>query len=404
MTVPKLFSLERRRFVQAGVAVAASTCLPGGLRAESVGGQRANAAVTVGVLCPESQRYPTLGAELLAGMQAWAAQDSGGVVLRLLPMNYGSRPGQARDAALQLMDAQPVDVLAAFVCRNAAGQWAPDLAERKVPLLVCDAGANAVQTEALSPWVVHHSLGYWQANWAAGQWAARYLGRRAVVAVGALESGFDMLPAFSQGFESAGGTVQAMHFTHMPDGSNRLPELDRLVRSERPDFVFALDDGHQAEALSALWTKSGLQGRVPLVAAGMLAEALSRRDSFAWTVLPWQADHTRRANARFRAAMGGARPTSMHLLGYEVAQRLSTGIQVSGTNGGRALATTMAALKLETPRGLVGSGADGDMQASAVVTGGPQGAGMVTLGPVDAQVCAGVCSALASRVTNTYLV
>lgn len=404
MTKPELFSLGRRRFVQAGGAVAASACLPSGLLAAPAGGRVGGQAVTVGVLWPESNQYPNLGSELLAGMQAWAAQGSRDVALRLLPVNYGSRPSQAREAARQLLDSQSVDVLAAFVCRNAAGEWASELAERKVPLLVCDAGANAVQPGALSPWVVRHSLGYWQANWAAGQWAARTMGRRAVVAVGALESGFDMLPAFIRGFEAAGGTVQAVHFTHMPDGSSRLPELEHLVRAERPDLVFALDSGSNAAALATLWVQSGLEGRVPLVGSGMLAEGLNQVRMGAWNVLPWYAAHPRPANVQFRAAMGVIKPTSMHLLGYEAAQRLSVGVQVSGGSGGMALATSMAALTLETPRGLVGSCANGDTQASAVITGGPEGAGAVALGSVDAQACTGVCSALASRVTNTYLV
>lgn len=46
MTKPELFSLDRRRFVQVGRAVAASACLPSGLLAAPaygrVGGQAGN--------------------------------------------------------------------------------------------------------------------------------------------------------------------------------------------------------------------------------------------------------------------------------------------------------------------------------------------------------------------------
>ena len=403
MSNPDFFSLNRRRFMETGLAVAASACLPGELLAAPLHPQGGN-ELSVGVLWPQSKQYPNLGPELLAGMQAWVSQAGVDAKLRLLPVNYGSRPAQALDAALRLLDNQPVDVLAAYVCPTAARMWASDLAERKVPLVVCDAGANALQPDGDSPWVVRHSLGYWQANWAAGQWAARNLGRRAVAAVGALESGFDMLPAFTQGFESAGGAVTTVHFTRMPDGTSRLPELAHLVRSARPDFVFALDAWHQAKGLSTLWAQSGFEGRVPLVAAGMLAEGLSQQGSSAWTVLPWRAEDTLPNNARFLAALGGGRPTSLHLLGYEVAQRLSAGARESGGNGGMALASAMAALELETPRGRVNNGTDGDTHAPAIIAGGPKGRASVMLGRVDTWACSGVCQALASRVTDTYLV
>lgn len=404
MTKPEsLIFMDRRRFVQAGAATAtAVACLPAGLWAAPAELTTAKHALTVGVLLPLSLLNPSLGPQLLAGMQAWVEQHGDGKSLRLKPVFYGQRASQAREAALDIGATQKVDVLAAFVCRNAAGQWAPDLAQQKMPLLVCDTGANAAQTESLSPWVVGHSLGYWQASWAAGQWAARNLGRRAVVAVGAMESGFDMLPAFQRGYASAGGEVLMVHFTHMPDGSSRLAELASLVRTEQPDFVFSLDRLQSARGLTALWRQEELRD-VPLVVGGMLAEASSHSDA-AWRVLPWHADRRSIANARFLAAMGAVRPTGMHLLGYESAQRLAAGIAASEGAGGLALAAAMSSLSLETPRGHVRNGADGETQARAFILGSRHSASPAVLGSVDVGVCADVCSTLASRVTDTYLV
>lgn len=393
------FSLDRRRFVQAGVAAAGLTCWSGGGWA----GVQEWRTLTVGVLYPQSQRYPALSAEWLAGMQAWAAQHNGEVALRLVPVQYGSRPSQARTALLELLQARELDVAAAFVCRNAAAQWEPDLAQHELPLLVCDAGANAVQPEAFSPWVARHALGCWQANWAAGQWAARHLGRRAIVAAGALESGFDMLPAFTQGFAAAGGSMPQVQFTHLPDGRSQLPELQHLVLEQRPDLVYALDSGQGAASLAAWWPQSGLEGRVPLVVGSTLANSRARVPAGAWRVSAWDARLPGEANARFRAALAGVQPSALHLLGYETAQRLAAARADAGA-GGSALASALAVPGLETPRGMVEGLPNGDIQAPAYIAGGAHDAAPTPLGTVALAACTRVCGALASRVTDTYLV
>ena len=393
------FSLDRRRFVQAGVAAAGLTCWPG------VGwaGLQDRRALTVGVLYPQSRRYPALGAEWLAGMQAWAGQHSGEVALRFVPVQYGSRPSQARTALLDLLQERKLDVAAAFVCRNAAAQWTPELERHALPLLVCDAGANAVQSDAFSPWVARHSLGCWQANWAAGQWAARRLGRRAVVAVGALESGFDMLPAFTQGFAAGGGKVPQVQFTHLPDGRSQLPELRRLVQEQQPDLVYVLDSGQSAASLAAWWPQSGLEGRVPLVVGSTLADSQTPVSPGAWRVSAWDARLPGEANARFRAALTGVQPSAIHLLGYEAAQRLAAA-GAGGWASASALASALAASALETPRGMVQGLPGGDIQAPAFISGGAHDAAPTPLDPVASSACTHVCGALASRVADTYLV
>ncbi len=415
-----LESESRRRFVAQTGMVAAAIAMGGtGVAMAAMPPQAAAAApvrtgrpLRVGLLLPDARAYPLLGAQLLAGAQAFAAQSGSGAPLQFTPVVYGSNPQQARWAVEQTLATGQVDVLAGFVCANTAAQWEPLLSEHQVPLLVGDAGANALAPQARSEWVVRNSLGYWQAAWAAGRWAAKALGPRAIVAVGPADSGFDHLPAFERGFASAGGRVQATVFTRLPDGTSQLDALAQLVRQTRPDLVYALDSGVQADAFQQFWSRSDVAGHVPLVAGGMLAEAMAAASPAqppapgwrVWASRPW-AQST--GDADLAAALGTHNPTSFHLLGHEMAQRMHSAAALSAPSGARglSLAQAMAAAVLQTPRGEVRlDTASGETVASAYLQGLHLGSTpAVALPAVQAFACHGLCDALHSRVAGSYL-
>lgn len=403
-----LESESRRRFVaQAGLAVAAAALSSTGQAmtcATPLPIMAGIRALRVGMLLPEGRAYPLLGAQLLDGAQAFAEQAGHGQ-LHITPVFYGAYVNQAERAAQELLAGGKVDVLAGFVDPGAAASWAPMLAEHQVPLLVGDTGANALNPQTRSPWIVHNSLGYWQAAWAAGRWAAKALGPRAVVAVGPADSGFDHLLAFERGFASAGGRVQTTVFTRAPDGTTRLDALARLVSQTRPDLVFALDSGPRSAEFPQFWARSGIADQVPLVVGGMLAESMVTMQQptdgamRVWTVRPWHSDAA--------AAQNIDHSTPFHVLGYEMAQRMQAAAATLPSPQGFALAGALAAAVLRTPRGEVHVDArSGETFAPAYLqclhsTACPS---VVTLPPIANESCHGLCNAMASWVAGTYLV
>ncbi|MES2611706.1 MAG: ABC transporter substrate-binding protein [Pseudomonadota bacterium] len=418
-----LESESRRRFVAGAgaMAVAAALGTPGLASAASSSSplpartaKDMGRTLRVGMLLPEGRVYPLLGAQLMAGAQAFAQQQASGPQLRFTPIAYGSRSSQAQRAAEELLATGQVDVLAGFVDTGTlAAPWEPLLERYQVPLLVGDTGANALNPQARSPWVMHNSLGYWQAAWAAGRWAAKALGPRAIVAVGPADSGFDHLPAFERGFSSAGGRVQTTVFTRAADGTSQLDALARLVSQTRPDLVYALDSGVRADAFQQFWSRSDVAGHVPLVAGGMLAEtmaAASRAQPFGlgariWATRPWQEGA---GGATLASTLGTRNPTSFHLLGYELAQRTHKAATLSAAAGARglSLAQAMAVAVLQTPRGEVRlDAASGETVAPTYLHGLHRGttSPVVALPSVPAGSCQGLCEVLTSRIAGIYL-
>lgn len=390
---PAHLTLPRRSFmVSAGAALGGTTLSA----ATAPANARVGAALRVGLLVPRSAAYPALGEQLLHGLRTGANEQ--GAHIRITPVEYGHTPGQARLAAQRLLEDSAVDVLVAYVCANAAAQWEPLLQRHAVPLVVCDAGANALAPDARSDWVVRHSLGHWQAAWATGRWSARRWGPRALVALGPMDGGFDHLPAFAQGVASAGGRVTATVHTHGADGSERLAGLAQRVRQERPDFVYALLHGRQADEFAQFWAAKGFA--VPLVAGGMAAESLAATASPAagWAAPVLAVRHWADAPAELASPFA--------LLGAEAAQRL--GLAVAARPGSRGLpwAHALAAVTPVSARGPVPiDAATGETAAAAYVhtLSRPRHAALALPPPPLAQ-CQGLCQQLGSRVLGTYLV
>lgn len=406
-----LESEDRRHFMaQAGIAASAlalggmgtaMAAVPASLR--TVPSASGRASLRVGMLLPDAPAYPLMGAQLMEGAQAYVAQ-AAGPALQFLPVVYGNRPSQAEQAAAELLARTGVDVLGGFVCANTAAQWEPLLAQHGVPLLVGDAGANALAPTARSAWVVRNSLAYWQTAWATGRWAAKALGPRAIVATAPADSAFDHLPAFERGFASAGGRVQDMVFTSAPNGTSRLDTLAQKISQTRPDFVYVLASGADAAAFRQFWTASGIASQLPLVAAGMLGEDLARSPRVAGQV--WAA-RTHAGNHPAPAARASALPTPFHLLGFEMAQRMhAAAAQGGGQARGLALAQAMASAALQTPRGEVRiDPSTGETVAPIHLQGLHQGpaTAAIALPAAAAAACQGLCDVLTSRALGTYL-
>jgi branched-chain amino acid transport system substrate-binding protein len=325
------FSAARRRLLCAtGAATLLMSPLAKAVRAPSFRPLR------VGIVLPQSTRYPDLANRFMAGFESLAAcagDNAPGASLHSVPLACAGGPRAPFVAAAQALRDGGIDVLAGFGGHNLAAQLAPLLESHRMPLVMSDLGADIVRHRREAPYLIRNSLGYWQANYAMGQWAAEHLGRRALIATDFLESGYDMVYAFRRAFEDAGGEITAVHVTGLPDGSGTLESVADAVRSQRPDFVYAFYSGKRAEAFLRLYESRGLSRIAPLAGAGLLADSAISCDRPAAlegviTASPWACDIDSAENHALRQACRatcGAEADLFAVLGYETAHRISRG-------------------------------------------------------------------------------
>lgn len=312
--------LQRRRLLKGLCAAGVLAQVPfAGARSASAGLRSPKMAVFL----PRSSRYPTLSAEYLAGLQLGVEQL--GVKSNLIrPIEYGSAPGVAIRRAQALLTGEPLDVLTGVICPTAALALEPTLLNTGVPLLVNDTGANCMARVADSGLVIRHSLEYWQSCAAFGHWAATSLGKRAVLALGTLEYGYDFPKAFSDAFTASGGTLLATHVSGMPQAQDEFSGLESAIQAHRPDFVFALYSGPQAKRFLDMYRASAMADKVLLAGGGFLgaSESFGNRGP-ELSVASWHAANVSCTRFSVACATADVPVTPFSVLGYESGERIA---------------------------------------------------------------------------------
>jgi hypothetical protein len=399
MTNDASFQRRRRRFLQASagaVCMAGASVVPAleAVRPLSMG---TKTTLRLGVLLPESKNYPHLADDFLMGLKAgfapWPDMD-----LQWHPLRYGQRGQQALEAVQTALTTDTFDALTGFACCNTLAQCAHELQARQVPLLVCDAGANAMPSSAQSPWVLRNSLGHWQTAWQAGVWAAQHVGHKALIALPPQDSGFDLAAAFTQGFESQQGRVQGVVLTHQAHGVPCFDQLTRAIQEHKPDVVYVTAAGTQAQEFAAAWSQATWASQTQWVLGGMLAEHVLTHGprptrTRAWGV--WSRDPNAPAAADVSVFYG---------LGHEAALRLAT-TAVHACDPVGWTHAMRSAVVASLVRGPVGMNIQGETVITAHVKAlhHRHAASSPLDAPMAAALCDQVCASLRSRVTDTYL-
>lgn len=211
----------------------------------------------VGLMLPETVLYAGLPGDLRQSFErAWFRR-------------IGLTRDSAREAARDLLRSG-ARVLVGWVSNAQAEALQPELAERDAHLLALSAGERA---GAALPNVTYATQGYWQSAALAGQWVVGRYGGRAVQVASFYESGFQTMAAFDAGVRAAGGEVVGSQVTHVTPSQPNLNEAISLIRTARPDVVYAAYSGAHAEAFLAAYRGAGLS-HIPLVGAAFTVGAV----------------------------------------------------------------------------------------------------------------------------------
>jgi branched-chain amino acid transport system substrate-binding protein len=316
---------SRRDFLRlAGLAVgglvASGLTAPAASARSLIGSPRIGTAGRVGLLLPTSTLHPDLVRNFLAGLQLADA----GHVLDLVVRETGAGAPNAYEAAQQLINKEGVQRLVGMVDALTLSYLRNTLEARQATLLAVSLGENLSRLTKADARVTVHSLDLVQSAVAFGTWAARSLGRTAVLAASCYDSGYDAFAAFRLGFENAGGRVLHTAITHQPSGGPTVAATLDAIAKARPAFVYASYAGPAAVEWVRAYSQAGLAGSIPLAGSAFLAHeslfaAQGKAAQGILTAAPTQADF-----AHAYEAQTGRTADLLALLGYETA-RLLTG-------------------------------------------------------------------------------
>jgi branched-chain amino acid transport system substrate-binding protein len=348
-------AINRRAFVQVAGLGAAGLLAEKASALTFAGGKVGS--LTAGLMLASDGSYSRMGDSFVDGFRM--AMEEQGVTVSLVTRPVPRGCDGAYSIASDLLQSG-VDVVVADVTTPVAKLLTPLSAKAKVPLVVANVGGHVPLPADKSPYVLHNSLLYWQASFAAGKWAAANLGRSAFVAASLADSGYDAVYAFRQGFEAAGGVVVGTQVTHVDPRSPGLPKLFDAIRASGPAFVYALYTGPLGADFVKRYASAGLAA--PLVGGSLLVEdylidtvggaaAKGVKSAASWTRADSSAGNQAFSDSYSRRT--GRKTDPFAVLGYDTANLVVDGFQNTKRLGwgARRLVDALAGVAIDSPRG-----------------------------------------------------
>ncbi len=337
------------------IALAAAIALATPLAAQ------AQAKVKVGLMLPATGTFAALGTAIENGFRLYVAEQGGklaGREIEFLRVDDESDPSKATDNVNKLIKRDNVDVIVGTVHSGVALAMARAVRESGTPLIVPNAGADAITGPLCALNIVRSSFSNWQPGFATGVMAAQKGYKRAVTIYWNYAAGQESAKGFTEAFEKGGGKV-------IKDLALPFPNVEFLallteIAAQKPDVVFAFFAGAGAAKFVKDYDAAGLRKTTPLIGSGFLTDGVLEAQGTSaqglLTALHYADGLNTPRDNKFRSAYAiryKLQPDVYAVQGYDAAQILAAGLNaVKGDLAKReAMLTAMRKASVDSPRG-----------------------------------------------------
>lgn len=319
--------------------------------------------IKVGVLLPYSGIYAVLGESITKGMEMYLDDidnEAGGREVELVTEDTELTPDVAQQKARKLVEQDEVDLVAGIVSTGVL-YGLRDYFDTNKKLLICaNAGGNKISRELKTPYIWRTSFSNWQPNWPLGRWAYENVANKVFMSAPDYGAGHNMVDAFANSFQTAGGEILGMQFTPFPAMGDPAPFITE-IRGADPPMVFCFYSGASAVTFVQAYGEFGLGGNIPLVCAGFSVEedvlpaqgeaALGARSGLHWSLL---LDNP--ANTNFTAAYKGQTGKDANVFavqGYDTGRVIAEILDaVQGdTSDVNGMIDAVSGISFDSPRG-----------------------------------------------------
>lgn len=317
--------------------------------------------VKIALLVPQSGVYAPLGKDMEAGFRLYLEENDdqlGGKDVELTVVDEGAGPEDGVPAGTKLAQDDSVDAVVGVVNSATALGLTDSFDEAKKPLIIANAGADAITGKESSEYVWRTSFANGEVGSAIGEHVAEEVGDGSVYLVGPdYAAGDEFLAGFKKSFEDAGGEVAGTQMTPFGKTTNFQPYLQK-VRNADPDAVFAFYAGSEAVTFVQQYDKLGLHENIPFYATGFLTEggALEAQGKSAegiFTSLHYSSALDNETNTAFVEAYEAENdgpPTTYSVQAYDAGNVLDEALE-EGTSGDDIVAGLQGTGEIDSPRG-----------------------------------------------------
>jgi len=338
------------------IALAAAVALAAPLAA-----QAQQAKLKVGLMLPATGTFAALGTAIENGFRLYVEEQGGklaGREIEFVRVDDESDPSKATDNVNKLIKRDNVDVIVGTVHSGVALAMARAVRESGTPLIVPNAGADAITGPLCAANIVRSSFSNWQPGFASGVMAAQKGYKRAVTIYWNYAAGQESAKGFTEAFEKGGGKV--IKELTLPFPNVEFQALLTEIAAQKPDVVFAFFAGAGAAKFVKDYDAAGLRRSTPLIGSGFLTDGVLEAQGASaqglQTALHYADGLNTPRDNKFRAAYAvryKLQPDVYAVQGYDAAQILAAGLNaVKGDVKNRdAMLTAMRKASIDSPRG-----------------------------------------------------
>ena len=321
----------------------------------------AQGPVKIGFIYPDSGPMAQLGIDLRDGFLLYWSEvgnKAGGRPVEVLRETKAScKADEGLTKARKLVERDNVHLLGGIICTPVAYALRGYVIEKKVPIIIMNAGANELTMKLRSPYVFRSSFSNSDGSHAVGEWLAKQGYKKAVLIASDFGGSIEHIGGVARTFTEAGGQViqEIYPALGVPDFGPYLAQIKREA-----DVVVTAIFGIDSLRFVKQYAEFGLKGKIPLV-----GKAITLED-----VLPAQGDaaigvisvfHYSTAldnpvNKRFVEAYTAKHkrpPTGMSDQGYVGAQMMAKALEAVKGNveNQEAFLAAMRRVEIDAPRG-----------------------------------------------------
>jgi branched-chain amino acid transport system substrate-binding protein len=233
----------------------------------------AQGSVKIGLLAPLTGPFAAIGRDLVAGTEIYLdeiGRQVAGRKIELIVDDSEGNPNVALTKARKLVEQDKVHLLTGGVLASVGYALHPYVEAQKIPTTYPVTAPDDLTQRKLSKWVVRTGFNSSQSLHPFGEWVARNLKFKRVVAIGMdYAFGWEIVGGFQRSFEENGGQIIQKIWSPLPT-TDFAPFLAQIKRDA--DGVFALYAGRPAIQFAKQYQDAGLKARLPLVGGGTLTD------------------------------------------------------------------------------------------------------------------------------------
>ena len=205
--------------------------------------------IKIGTLLPYSGVYTVLGEEITNAMQLAFDEINNSIYGKTIEIIRGDtevKPNIALQKGRKLISSDKVDILVGPVSSSVALAIRDLVVQSKIPLIIPNAGANILTGAKCSKYITRISFSNYQINAPMGTWLAKKQDiKTAFLLAPNYAAGKEMMTAFKDTFEAAGGKILGEEYTPFRKTKDFGPYLAR-IKNSGADAVYVFYAGGEA--------------------------------------------------------------------------------------------------------------------------------------------------------------